>query len=140
MARRRYSSSRLTEYGVPTMSTTRMQAEFRTPEQIRADEEIAAEAERYIVTDSITKWTVLEAEDERRSLATANEPNNAIAPGGLNVPFLWNGKVYRVTQASNRAGATNVESSPRDAAFEAEVRRRIDAVPFRVLTFYQGFG
>ena len=124
------------------MSTMTIRPEFRTPEQIRADEEIAWLSERYLVTDPDTRWTIREATDEREALANAcaNEPNNAIAVGGLNVPFLWNGKVYRIARASHRSGNTSVESLPRDSAFEGEVRRRIDAVPFRVLTFYQGFG
>jgi len=124
------------------MSTTKTQTEHRTPAQIEADEDIAANAERYIVTDGATHWTVHAATDERRALAKAStaESNNAIAAGGLNTPFLWNGKVYRVVKASHRTGATSVESSPRDAAFEAELRRRIDSTPFHVLTFYQGFG
>ena len=124
------------------MNATKTQAEFRTPTQILADEEIVAEAERFIVTDATTRWTIHAATDERQALSEANadETNNAIAAGGLNVPFLWNGKAYRVVRASHRAGSTSVESSPRDTAFETEVRRRIDAVPFHVLTFYQGFG
>lgn len=125
------------------MTTADLQREFRSVAQQRADEEIAADAERYLVRDAATKWTVMAASDERRSLAEAaadETENNAIASGGLNVPFLWNGKVYRIARASHRSGQTTVESSPRDTAFESEVRRRIEAVPFRVLTFYQGFG
>ena len=124
------------------MSTTKTETEFRTASQIRADEEIAADAERYVVKDGATRWMIPQATDERRSLAeaTANEANNAVAPGGLDVPFLWNGKVFRIVKASHRAGSTVVESKPRDAVFEAELRRRIDAVPFHVLTFFQGFG
>jgi hypothetical protein len=124
------------------VNTTNIRPEFRAPEQIRGDEEIAAGFEKYIVKDETTGWSILEATDARRDLAaaTANDPNNAIATGGLNVPFIWNGKVYRITRASHLDGTTVVESAPRDPAFEAEVRRRIDAVPHRVLTFYQGFG
>lgn len=84
---------------------------------------------------------ILEASDERRRLAqAATGANNAIAEGGLNVPFLWNGKVYRVTRAGHHYGQTTVAVSPPGQAFEAEVRRRIDAVPYRVLTSFQGFG
>ena len=124
------------------MTTAKVQPEFRTPEQIEHDEEIAASHENYIVKDAMTGWSVLEATDERRSLAAAaaNETNNAIAAGGLNAPFLWNGKVYRITRASHRGGTTVVESAPADPAFEAELRKRIEAVPHHVLTFYQGFG
>ncbi|HXD89164.1 MAG TPA: hypothetical protein VN641_21915 [Urbifossiella sp.] len=124
------------------MSTTKTQTEFRTAAQIRADEEIAADAERYLVKDSATGWMIPQATDERRNLAeaNANEVSNAVAAGGLNVPFLWNGKAFRIVKASHCAGSTIVESQPRDAAFEAELRRRIDAVPFHVLTFFQGFG
>ena len=98
------------------MNATKTQTEFRTPTQIRADEEIAEEAERYLVKDGTTRWTVLSASDERRNLAaaSASEANNAIAVGGLNVPFLWNGNVYRIARASHRSGNTSVESLPRD--------------------------
>ncbi|HET6576297.1 MAG TPA: hypothetical protein VFG68_22030 [Fimbriiglobus sp.] len=124
------------------MNPTKTQPEFRTPEQIVADEEIAASHEKCIVTDAATGWSVLEATDERRGLAEAGvaDPNNAIAAGGLNVPFLWNGKVYRITRACHRGGAAVVETAPADPAFETEVRRRIESVPHHVLTFYQGFG
>jgi hypothetical protein len=124
------------------VSTTNIRPEFRTPEQIRGDEEIATEFEKYVVKDRATGWSLLEATDARRDMAVAlaNDSNNAIAPGGLNVPFLWNGKVYRITRASHRDGTTLLESEPRDSAFEAEVRRRIESTPFRVLTFYQGYG
>lgn len=124
------------------MNTTKIQSEFRTPLQIRADEEIAAKSEMYLVKDAATRWTILEATDERQALAeaNANEPNNAIAVGGLNVPFLWNAKVYRITRAEHRNGTIAIEVTPPDADFKAEVRRRIESVPYRVLTFYQGFG
>jgi hypothetical protein len=124
------------------MNPTKTDPEFRTPERIELDEEIAADHEKYIVRDAATGWSILEATDERRNLvaADADAPNNAIAVGGLNVPFLWNGGVYRITRAWHRGGATVVETTPADPAFEAEVCRRIEAVPHHVLTFYQGFG
>jgi hypothetical protein len=124
------------------MGTITTRPEFRTPEQIAADEEIAAEAERYVVKDATTGWAVFAATDARRALAaaTAGDANNAVAPGGLDVPFLWNGRAYRITRAAHRGGTTTVEAEPADPAFVAEVRRRIDASPCRVLTFYQGFG
>jgi hypothetical protein len=122
------------------MNTTKAQSEFRTPEQIEADEAIAASCESAIVRDAVTGWTVLEATDERRKLMAAAGPNNAIAPSGLDVPFLWNGKAYRITRASHRNGTTTVDAMPADPNFLAEVRRRIDAVPYHVLTFYQWFG
>jgi hypothetical protein len=125
------------------MTPTRPQpaAEFRTPEQVRADEEIAAGFEVFLVKDAAGR-VVHQATDERRRLAEAGaaDPNNAIAAGGLNVPFLWNGGVFRVTRAGHHGGRTVVAVEPPDAGFEAEVRRRIDAAPCRVLTFYQGFG
>jgi hypothetical protein len=119
--------------------TTTVRPEFRTPERIRADDEIAASVERYIVKDAATGWAVHEATDERRRLAAA-DPANAIAAGGLGVPFLWNGGVYRITRAEYRGGVVRVEASPHDPDFVAEVRRRIEAVPYRVLTFHQGHG
>lgn len=124
------------------MNPTKTQPEFRAPERIAADEEIAAGHEKSVVRDATTGWSVLEATDERRNLAaaTAEDPNNAIATGGLNAPFLWNGKVYRITRACHRDGTTVVETAPADPAFAAEVRRRIESVPYHVLTFYQGFG
>src|SRR5438128_185412 len=122
------------------MNTTNIQPDRRTPEQVLADEEIAAGYDDYVVRDATTGWSVLDATDERRKLAAAGGPNNAIAAGGLNVPFLWKGKVYRITRADRRGGTTEVAVSPADSGFEAEVRRRIEAVPHHVLTFYQGFG
>ena len=111
----------------------------RTAEQRLADEQLANEYERFLVTDRATGWTIHEATDERRRLAAA-DPDNAIAAGGLNVPFLWRGHVYRITKARHADGATDVETVPADPAFVAEVTRRIEAAPCRVLTFYQGFG
>ena len=124
------------------MNTAKAQPEFRTPEQIGYDEEVAASYENYIVRDPATGWAILEATDARRDLAaaTVRDSNNAVAAGGLDVPFLWNGKAYRITRASHRDGVTVVAAVPADPAFEAEVRKRIEAVPHRVLTFYQGFG
>jgi hypothetical protein len=124
------------------MTPTTARPEYRTPDRIAWDEAIAADHERYIVRDVATGWTVLEATEARRELAAAGagDPNNAIAAGGLNTPFLWNGKVYRITRAGHHDGTTVVEAVPPDPAFTAEVRRRIDSVPHRVLTFYQGFG
>jgi hypothetical protein len=121
------------------MSTVKLRSEFRSPQELAADEEIAADHDRYVVKDRATGWTVLEATDERRALAAA-DPDNAVAAGGLNVPFLWNGRAYRVVRAAHRDGATAVEVVPPDPAFEAEVRRRIESSGCRVLTFYQGFG
>ena len=124
------------------MSTSTVRAEFRTPEEHRADEEIAFSFERHIVTDKTTGWTIIEATRHRHRMfdANADDPNNAIAEGGLNVPFLWNGEVYQINRASHRQGKTTVEATPSDPDFIAEVRRRIDSVTYRTLTFYQGFG
>ena len=112
----------------------------RTTERRVADEEIAWSFERFIVTDPATGRAIHEATDERRRLADEADDDNAIAVGGLNVPFLWNGRVFRITKARHAGGQTDVESVPNDPQFVAEVRRRIDAVPYRVLTFCQGFG
>ena len=124
------------------MSTGTIRPDTRTEARRRADEAIADYFESFIVRDPATGWAIHAATDERRKLAEAAvfAPDNAIAVGGLNAPFLWNGSVYRVTRASHRGGETAVEVSPPDPAFEAEVRRRIDATPYHVLTFYQGFG
>ena len=124
------------------MATTTLAQEYRTPERIRADETIAATHEQFLVVDPRTGWMIPEATDERESLATANAgaANNAIAIGGLDTPFLWNGKVFRITRAEHRDGTVTVESVPQDEGFRNEIVRRIESVPFRVLTFYQGFG
>lgn len=123
------------------MSTTQTQAEFRTADEIRADEEIAAGFEMFLVKDESGR-VIHEATDERRRLVeeSASNPNNAIAPGGLNMPFLWKEQVFRVIRAGHHAGRTVVVVEPPNADFEAEVRQRIQAKPHRVLTFYQGFG
>lgn len=120
-------------------STTAVRPEFRTPEWIDGDEAVAAEHERFIVSDATTGWTVHEATDARRELAAA-DPANAVAVGGLNTPFLWNGGVYRITRARRANGRTELDVQPPDARFEAEVRRRIEASRCKVLSFYQGFG
>ncbi len=122
------------------MSTTTMQPEYRTPERIRADEEIAASFERNLVIDSVTGRTIHAAADERRRLAEATGGNNAIAAGGMDVPFLWDGKAFRITRACYRNGAAEVEVSPSSPALELELRRRIEKAPHHVLTFYQGHG
>ncbi len=122
------------------MTSTLTDADHRTTARKVADEEIAWSVERFIVTDPATGWAIHEATDERRRLADEADDDNAIADGGLNVPFLWNGRVYRITKARCSAGRTEVEAVPNDPPFVAEVRRRIDAVPYRVLTFCQGFG
>lgn len=122
------------------MTPTLTDADHRTADRRAADEEIAWSFERFIVTDPATGWAILDATDERRRLADAADADNAIAVGGLNAPFLWDGRVYRITKARHAGGRTEVESVPNDPAFVAEVRRRIDAVPYRVLTFCQGFG
>lgn len=121
------------------MNTTTVRPEYRTPEWIEGDEAVAADHERFIVKDAATGWTVHEATDARRELAAA-DPDSAIAAGGLNTPFLWNGRVYRITRASRAGGQTVIDVQPPDAAFAAEVRRRIEASRCRVLSFYQGFG
>ncbi len=122
------------------MSTATITADPRTADQRRADEDIADGYERFIVSDRSTGWTVHEATDERRKLAESAGPDNAIAAGGLNVPFLWRGGVYRITGARRTGGTVEVVAVPSDPAFVAEVKRRIEATPARVLTFYQGFG
>ena len=48
--------------------------------------------------------------------------------------------VYRIIRAEYHRGTTTIEVTPPDVDFRAEVVRRIEAVPYRVLTFYQGFG
>jgi hypothetical protein len=58
------------------MSNPATQSEFRTPEQIEADEAIAASYENYIVRDAVTGWTDLQATDERRKLADAAGRSN----------------------------------------------------------------
>ena len=122
------------------MATATRNAEFRTPERIAADEALADEFERYLVSDARTGWAIHEATDERRRLAESDRTNNAIAEGGLNALFLWNGKPYRITAANRENGATTLMVEPPDANFEAVIRRRIESVPFHVLSFYQGFG
>lgn len=124
------------------MPTTAVQPEYRTPERIRADEEIAASFERNVVVDCVTGRTIHAAEDERRRLAESLvlESNNAIAPGGMDVPFLWDGTAFRITRACYRDGAAEVEVSPLNPALELELRRRIEKAPHHVLTFYQGYG
>jgi hypothetical protein len=122
------------------MNTATITADPRTADQRRADEDIADGYERFIVSDRRTGWTVHEATDERRKLAESAGPDNAIAAGGLNVPFLWRGGVYRITRARCSGGSVEVATAPADPAFIGEVKRRIEATPARVLTFYQGFG
>lgn len=121
------------------MNTITVRPEFRTPEQIEADDAVADEFERSVVRDAATGWTVHEATDARRELVAA-DPANAIAAGGLNTPFLWNGGVYRISRARRVNGRTELDVQPPHAGFEAEVRRRIEASRCKVLSFYQGFG
>jgi hypothetical protein len=122
--------------------TTTIHPEFRSAVQIRADEDIADLSERYMVVDAKTGLSILAATDGRRLLAEvlAVELNNAIAPGGLNSPFLWNGRPYKIVRAAFAGGVAEVETVPSDAELQSELRRRIEAAPHHVLTFYQGFG
>lgn len=124
------------------MGTATTRSEFRTPEQIRADEEIAERVEAAIVTDTVTGWTVHAATDERRrrAEALAADANNAIAPGGWDVPFLWQGKAYRIVRARYKDGQADVETSPPDSALTAVLAARIENARHHVLTYYQGFG
>jgi hypothetical protein len=122
--------------------TVTIRPEFRSPERIKADEELANHFEQFIVVDASNGWYIHSAEDERRKLAEMNaaNANNAIAQGGMEAPFLWNGKAYRVVRAAYSNGLASVEVVPKDSALETELRRRIESAPHHVLTFYQGFG
>lgn len=124
------------------MSTTTIREEHRTADQRLADAEIADSMERFIVRDSATGWTIHEVIDERRRIAEqiAKHSNNAIHPSGLNVPMLWCGKVYRITQASFANGSASVAVTPADPSLEMELCRRIELAPYHVLTYFQGFG
>jgi len=124
------------------MSAAVTRPEFRSPERIRADEEIAERFEAAIVKDAVTGWAVHAASDERRrqAAALATDPNNAIAPGRWDVPFLWQGKVYRIVRASYKNGRAEVETSPADPALASVLASRIESTRHHVLTYYQGFG
>src|SRR5580704_3466510 len=99
------------------MSTVTTRSEFRTPEQIRADEEIAFAHERFLLVDSTNRWTISGIDDVRRRLAIdlEKEPNNALPAGRVDVPLVWNGKAYKIVRAAFRNGAAEVEVSPPDS-------------------------
>ncbi len=125
------------------MRAITVQPEFRSLDRLHADEEIADAHENFLVVDATTGWSIHGAIDERLRLSQMSsdiDGNNAIAIGGLNSPFLWNGNVYRINRASFADGKATVEVSPTNAEFETELCRRIESAPHHVLTFYQGFG
>jgi len=124
------------------MSTVTTRAEFRTPEHIRADDEIAFAHEQFLLIDATNSWTISGIDDIRRTLVVdlGKEPNNAFPAGRIDVPFVWNGKTFKIIRAAFRNGHAEVEVTPPDAGLEQELRSRIDSNPHHMLTFYQGFG
>jgi hypothetical protein len=125
-----------------SMSTVTTRPDFRTPEQVRADEEIVFDHEQFLLIDSTNRWTISGIDDIRRRLAIegGKEPSNALPGGKIDVPFVWNGKAHKIIRAALRNGIAEVEVAPPDADLKGELLRRIEGNPHHVLTFYQGFG
>ncbi len=55
-------------------------------------------------------------------------------------PFRWKQFVFRILRCEFADGAAQVETSPHDPEFVAEVIKRIEENRFHVLPYYQGFG
>ena len=116
--------------------------EFRSPDRIRADEALADWFESQEVMDTVSGSRLSKSSEERRRLMESMEagPNNAIAPGGWNVPFLWQGREYRILKVEYRDGRAEVEVVPDEPALVAVLKGRIQTAKHHVLTYHQGFG
>jgi hypothetical protein len=117
-------------------------ADVRSPSQLQADAAAAAEDWQgfttEVVLDEDGAHQILE---HCRNLAKESEMDQTIALGGVkNQPFRWKDKVFRILRCEYVNGEALVEVVPHDAAFIAEVKRRVQADRFHTLTYYQGFG
>lgn len=126
------------------MNTT-IQPEFRTPEQIRVDEMVAAGdwSEFGPLKPLTTEEAAVALLEARKTVPASGRAAAAVvhpAGGIADQPFLWNGRPFRVLRAVFDRGRADVEVSPADAEFEAELRRRIETDRFHTLGYYQGFG
>ena len=108
----------------------------RTPQQRLADEAVAAGAwDGFEAEELLTEEGAAELLSHSRSLTR----ETALA-GVFAQPFRWKNKVYRVTRCDYEGDEALVEATPPDPDFTAEVKRRVEADRFHVLTYYQGFG
>jgi hypothetical protein len=104
----------------------------RTPAQIAADEAAATGNWEGFETE------ILQTEDEARRLIA--QRRSLPAEALRNQPFRWKDKVFRILRWDYAGGQAQVEVTPPDPEFVAELKRRIEQDRFHVLTYYQGFG
>jgi hypothetical protein len=121
------------------MNATATATEFRTPQEVRADEEIADWFERFLLIDATNRRTVAGIEDVRRQLAD-RDGETALIVGETTSPFVWNGKMFRIQRAVCRQGKAEVAVEPTNDDLEAELCRRIEGDKHHKLTYFQGFG
>lgn len=131
------------------MSALKTSPEFRTLEQIAADEDIASASES---GRSLPGWGMVElltpeaADDlmaacEQESQLIERFGSNQAAALGLNHhPFRWGTKTYRITRLAYANGKADVEILPPDEVLKAEVARRVESDRFHTLGYSKGFG
>ena len=122
-----------------------MQPEFRTPEQIEADERIANGDWSQCTSrvEIMTQEAALAILAARKKAPTANGTVDSV--GGLlfglkDLPFIWKGRPFRILRAIYDHGQADVEVAPSDSEFESELKKRIEADRLHALTFFQGCG
>lgn len=75
----------------------------------------------------------------RKEIVAAGGDQAAVL-GFAGRPFRWKQSVFRVAKAVYVGGRAEVEVTPPDDEFEAELRARIEGNRFHTLDYVQGFG
>jgi hypothetical protein len=124
---------------------TIIQPEFRTPQQIEADERLANGdwSECMPRAEIMTKEAALAILSARKKAPSSNgtvDSVRGLLHGLKELPFIWKGRPFRILRAVYDHGRADVEVAPSDFEFEAELKKRIEADRLHALTFFQGYG